>query len=197
MNRIRKIALGVVTAVSVVGGAGCCSSRSTKDLRAVEGFDAARYMGTWHEIARLPQRFERGYRNVTAHYELKGEKVKIVNRGLVDGVEKSASATGRFAGAKNVGALEVSFFWPFYGSYKVLWVSPDYDCALVTGDSRSDLWILAREPRLSEDRLRELLEKAKAWGYDVEALEYPWSGEVAPTRRVSRMPPSYSGRTGI
>ena len=34
---------------------GCTSVPSTDDIPVVRGFDAARYMGTWHEIARLPQ----------------------------------------------------------------------------------------------------------------------------------------------
>ena len=35
------------------------TTRSSERRKRNEGFDAARYMGTWHEIARLPKWFER------------------------------------------------------------------------------------------------------------------------------------------
>ena len=40
------------------------------NVKAVEGFDAQRYVGTWYEIARLENRFEKGLEKVTATYSL-------------------------------------------------------------------------------------------------------------------------------
>ncbi|MCQ2391343.1 MAG: lipocalin family protein [Kiritimatiellae bacterium] len=197
MNKMKKIALGVVTAMTMIEGAGCSTAKSTKDLKAVVDFDAVRYMGKWHEIARLPQWYERDLMNVTAHYELDGGKLKIVNRGFVDGKEKTATAVGHFVGDANVGDLKVSFFWPFYGGYKVLWVSPEYDCALVTGDDRSSLWILAREPQIAPALHAKLMQMAKELGYDVEALEYPGEGGNVREPHVSRYPFRPSGKSGI
>jgi lipocalin len=37
-------------------------------VEPVRGFDLERYLGTWHEIARLDHSFERGLTNVTATY---------------------------------------------------------------------------------------------------------------------------------
>ena len=39
----------------LLAACGCSTVRSTDDIPVVKGFDAARYMGTWHEIARLPK----------------------------------------------------------------------------------------------------------------------------------------------
>ena len=197
MNKMKKIALGVVTAMTMIEGAGSSTVKSTKDLKAVVDFDAERYMGKWHEIARLPQWYERDLMNVTAHYELDGGKMKIVNRGFVDGKEKTATAVGHFVGDANVGDLKVSFFWPFHGGYKILWVSPEYDCAMVTGDDRSALWILAREEQISPERHVQLMKQAKAWGYDVEALEYPGMTGNEALRPVARRAHQNSGRLGM
>ena len=49
---------------------GCVSGKATRTLPAVENFDVARYMGTWYEIARLPQWFERNMDDVKAEYTL-------------------------------------------------------------------------------------------------------------------------------
>lgn len=162
---------GVV--IGLLALAGCVSYRSTSGLPVVKDFDAARYMGLWHEIARLPQWFERGLHDVTATYSLDGDTLRIVNRGTRNGEDVVSTAVGHFAGPPNEGAFRVSFFRPFYGDYRILWLSDDYDEALVTSGDRSGLWILARKKPMPKERQAALLAKAREWGYDIGALEYP------------------------
>lgn len=160
--------------VLMVASAGCrTSAPSTYDLPAVTGFDVGRYVGTWHEIARLPQWFERDLNQVTATYSLDGETLRIVNRGVRNGEKKIATAVGHFKGAHDVGEFRISFFRPFYGDYRILWLSEKYDCALVTSSDRSSFWVLARTPTIPVERRDELLKKASAWGFDVSRLEFP------------------------
>ena len=152
---------------------GCSTVRSTDDIPVVKGFDAARYMGTWHEIARLPKWFERDLDRVTATYALEDGTLKITNRGWRDGEEKVSTAVGHFAGPSDEGAFRISFFRPFYGDYRIIWLSPDYDLALVTGEDRSSLWILARTASIPVERCDMLVKMASDWGFDVSKLEYP------------------------
>ena len=152
---------------------GCSTVPSTDDIPVVKGFDAARYMGTWYEIARLPKWFERDLDNVTATYALEEGTLKITNRGWRDGEEKVSTAVGHFAGAADEGAFRISFFRPFYGDYRIIWLSPDYDLALVTGEDRSSLWILARTATIPVERRDMLVKMASDWGFDVSKLEYP------------------------
>ena len=160
-------------ALLLLGATGCCSVRSTDDIPAVSEFDASRYMGTWHEIARLPQGFERDLKNVTATYSLDDGTLKITNRGFRDGEEKVSTAVGHFAGPEDEGAFRISFLRPFYGDYKVIWISPDYDLAMVTSSDRSSLWILSRDRDLDPERRDALIDLASKWDFDVKALEYP------------------------
>lgn len=155
----------------MLGMIGCTSYRSTADIPAVTGFDAARYMGTWHEIARLPKWFERDLVDVTAAYSLEGDSLRVVNRGFRDGKEQVATAVGRFAGAHDVGEFEISFFRPFYGEYRIIWLSPACDVAMVTSDDRSSLWILSRRERLPTDEFNDVVRLASRWGFDISALE--------------------------
>ena len=152
---------------------GCSTVRSTDDIPVVKGFDAARYMGVWHEIARLPKWFERDLDDVTATYAFDGGALRITNRGWRDGKEKVSTAVGRFAGAADEGAFRISFFRPFYGDYRIVWLAPDYDLALVTGGDRSSLWILARDKDLPSERRAALVRMASDLGFDVSKLEYP------------------------
>ncbi|MEE4249973.1 MAG: lipocalin family protein, partial [Alcanivoracaceae bacterium] len=54
-------------------------------IAPVQGFELPRYLGTWHEIARLDHSFERGMSQVTADYTLNEDgSVKVTNRGYLD-----------------------------------------------------------------------------------------------------------------
>ena len=167
------IILGGIAIALLCGCTGCHSTRSSRDIPVVKGFEAERYLGTWHEIARLPKWFERDLDGVTATYEMDGDTLRITNRGFRDGVEKVATAVGHFTGSSNEGAFRISFFRPFYGDYRIIWLSLAYDLALVTGDDRSSLWILARDKDIPAEKRDMLVEQAARWGFDVSKLEYP------------------------
>ena len=66
--------------------------------------------------------------------------------------------------------MKVSFFGPFYGGYNVIALDRDYAWAIVCGNTRNYLWILARTPKLDEPVLSALIEKAKNMGFDTEKL---------------------------
>ena len=86
---------------------------------------------------------------------------------------KVSTAVGHFAGPSDEGAFRISFFRPFYGDYRIIWLSPEYDLALVTGEDRSSLWILARTASLTAERRDALVKMASGLGFDVSKLEYP------------------------
>lgn len=113
----------------------------------VSPFDLNRYLGEWHEIARLDHRFERGLTEVTANYSLRDDGgVKVLNRGFNAEKNQWEQAEGKayFVGDNNTGALKVSFFGPFYGSYNVVRLSDDYSVVLIVGPSTDYGWLLAR-----------------------------------------------------
>jgi len=151
---------------------GC--ARIPEGVVAVQGFDVQRYLGTWYEIARLDHVFERGLINVTAIYTLNEDgSLRVVNRGFdpKNNRWKEAEGRARFVSDPDLGRLKVSFFGPFYGGYNILELDrQNYSYALVCGNSRSFLWILARHPELSETVTDSLIQKAKTLGFDTDAL---------------------------
>jgi len=151
---------------------GC--TRVPAGLQPVTGFDSQRYLGKWYEIARLNHSFERGLTNVTAEYAARPDgSLSVVNRGYDPraGKWREARAVARFRGDRTVGSLRVCFFWPFWGGYHIIALDQkDYRYAMVTGPSRSYLWILAREPRLAGQVTAELVAKAKEWDFAVDKL---------------------------
>ncbi|MGE4527930.1 MAG: lipocalin family protein [Rhodospirillaceae bacterium] len=147
---------------------------SPEGVAPVTGFTADRYLGTWHEIARLDHRFERGLIAVTAAYSRNPDgSIKVVNRGFDP--EKCAwrEAVGRakFMADPATAHLAVSFFGPFYGGYTVFELDKEnYAWAAVAGPSRDYLWILARDPALDAAVRDRLIGRARELGFPTEGL---------------------------
>jgi apolipoprotein D and lipocalin family protein len=150
-----------------------CTGRP-EGVEPVRGFDITRYLGTWHEVMRLDHGFERGLSRVTAVYTARDDgSVGVLNRGFDARLCRWKDAAGRavFQGEQDIASLSVTFFWPFAGGYHVIDLDRDlYQWALVSGPSRSYLWILARRPDLDPAIRARLVEKARALGFPVEGL---------------------------
>jgi len=134
--------------------------------------DLARYMGTWHEIAKFPNRFQRGCGCTTATYALRPDgKVSVLNRcGTAEGKSKSAKGWAKVVDSATRAKLKVTFFWPFFGDYWILALDPEYQQVLVGTPNRKYLWIMARQPRLEPKRYEALVAIAAAQGFDTRQL---------------------------
>ena len=103
-------------------------SKSLPPIQTVQNFDLNRYDGEWHELARLPNRFERDLIAAKATYGVGLEgPVRILNEGL-----KSNGEPTRITGSAKLvgdGKLEVRFDpFPanlFPGDYWVLWIDEE------------------------------------------------------------------------
>ena len=144
--------------------------------RRSRNFQADRYLGVWHEIARLDHSFERGLDKVSATYTLRKDGgIDVLNRGYnpQTGAWKEARGKAYFIGRRDEGRLKVSFFGPFYGAYNIISLDRDhYRYALVCGPNRSYLWILAREKTLEPETLKQLVGMAAKLGFKTEKLIY-------------------------
>ena len=168
--RHRPLILCAWLLLALSGLAGCTGI--PEGVQPVQGFESERYLGRWYEIARLDHSFERGLTQVTAEYTPgPDDSVRVVNRGYSeeDGWQ-SAEGKARFAGPANEGHLEVSFFGPFYGSYIIFELDPDYQYAFVSGYSKSYLWLLARTPTISPALRERFIRRAGELGFPVEQL---------------------------
>jgi len=155
------------------------AARST--LATIPELDLARYAGTWYEIARFPNRFERkcaGYTTAT-YTALPDGSIKVENRcRRADGGEELAVGQAHLVGAPGSPRLKVRFapaalsFIPLvWGDYWVIDLDPDYSLAAVSEPGRDYLWILARTPHVDPDRYDALLARLAEQGLEVGRLE--------------------------
>ena len=152
-----------------------CNAQNTMiDKTVVKNFELEKYLGTWYEIARYDNSFERGLTGVTATYSLRGDgKIEVVNAGYkesLNGPKSNITGKAKVPDPAVPSKLKVSFFWFFYSDYYVLELDPDYQWAAVGSSSDKYLWILSRTPQMDEKVYASLLKKLVARGYDTSAL---------------------------
>ncbi len=142
-------------------------------ISPVSNFDINSYLGTWYEIARLDNRFEEGMSQVTANYSLNSDgSIRVTNRGFINEYQSWDEAIGKavFADSDDLGHLKVSFFGPFYASYVVFNLSPDYKHSYVTSNDRDYLWFLSRTPEVDEASKTEFINQARDLGFSYQDI---------------------------
>lgn len=164
--------------------AGCATQRAP--LPTVAAVDLARYAGRWHEIARLPNFFQKAGARATADYTaLADGSIKVVNTEThADGTQKSVEGRATAVPGSGQARLRVKFgglaaLAPAAreGNYWIVALAPDYSVALVGTPDRKFLWLLARDPQLSERTRRGWLARARQLGFPVErVLVTQWPG---------------------
>ncbi len=140
----------------------------------VSTVDLRRYMGTWYEIARLPNFFERKLKCISATYTLRDDgRITVLNKGnyLSDPGKSTSSAGVAWVPDKiSPAKLKVQFFWPFSGDYWIMDLDKDYRYVLVGDPALKYLWILARDKKMDESTYNMLLKKALDNGYDLKSI---------------------------
>lgn len=129
--------------------------------------DQGRYLGLWHEQARLPNSFERGCVFATAEYGLREDgRISVTNRCVnEEGANREAIGQARFAGAPGEGKLKVSFFGPFWADYWVLARADDYAWSIVGEPQGRYLWLLTRAESITPAERAAFEQRISALGY--------------------------------
>lgn len=150
-------------------------------LQTVPSVDVPRYMGTWHEIAKYPNWFQKKCASSTqATYTLQANgQVQVLNRCKTDKGEWSeALGAARQIGGPTSPKLKVRFapewlsFIPLvWGDYWIIDLDPDYQWVVVSEPQREYLWILSRTPQMPAATYQTLLAKLEKLGFNLKRIE--------------------------
>lgn len=149
-------------------------------LATIAALDVPRYMGTWYEIAKFPNRFQKkcvGYTNAT-YSALADGTLQVLNRCRTDnGATDEAIGVARQVGGPDSPRLKVRFapailsFLPMvWGDYWVVDLDPGYQLAAVSEPKRAYLWILSRTPKVDKASYDALVTRLAGQGLDVSKL---------------------------
>lgn len=150
-------------------------------VKTIASLDVPRYMGTWYEIAKFPNWFQRKcVANTKAEYSIRPDgNLKVLNScKTASGETTDAEGTAKQVGAKDSPKLLVRFapawlsFLPMvWGDYWVIDLDPQYQVAAVSDPKREYLWVLSRTPQLNQKSYEDLLQRLQAQQFDVRKLE--------------------------
>jgi len=142
-------------------------------LQTVEQVDLSRYLGRWYEIARLPNRFQKGCRGSMADYSLREDgDITVVNscHNLDDNNLRQSKGHAWVVDPISNARLKVSFFWPFRGDYWIIELGRNYEYAVVGTPSRKYLWVLSRDQTISAELYAAILQRAAQKGFYTGAM---------------------------
>ncbi len=157
------------------------SQKATGALSTIAALDVPRFMGTWFEIARYPNWFQKKCVSDTkaVYRQLPDGTLQVVNRCITEGAKESeVVGAARQMGDATAPKLEVRFapawlsFLPaVWGDYWVIDLDPEYRLVAVSEPKRQYLWILSRTPKVNQKVYEELLARLEKKGFDIHKLE--------------------------
>jgi apolipoprotein D and lipocalin family protein len=150
-------------------------------VNTIATLDVPRYMGTWYEIAKFPNRFQaKCVANTRARYLAQTDgSVQVLNSCITaDGSTIDALGLAKQIGTATSPKLQVRFapVWlswlpMVWGDYWVIDLDADYQLAAVSDSKREYLWVLSRTPQVNDKAYGALMERLKSQHFEVEKLE--------------------------
>ena len=154
------------------------SSAVAEELMAVPYVDVDRYLGTWYEMASIPNWFQSYCRQgVRAQYALEVSGSVEVRNSCIDdgGIRNELVGRALIYDAEAASRLQVAFFGidpaEIDPNYWILYLEEDYSLVVVGEPERNFGWILSRSPAISQSRMTTAAELLLRNGYDLNDFE--------------------------
>ncbi|WP_293624395.1 MULTISPECIES: lipocalin family protein [unclassified Polynucleobacter] len=157
------------------------AQQADQAVKTIASLDVPRYLGTWYEIAKFPNWFQKKcVSNTKAVYSAKPDgNLRVLNScKTASGETSEAEGLTRQIGVKDSPKLEVRFapewlsFLPMvWGDYWVIDLDPQYQVAAVSDPRREYLWVLSRTPQIDPTVYADLLQRLKQQQFDIQKLE--------------------------
>jgi apolipoprotein D and lipocalin family protein len=152
----------------------CSTAPKPAPLRTVDHVDLDRYMGDWFVLGTIPWFVEKNNVGTMDIYRIRPDgKIDVTyafHKKSLDAPRQEMKAVARIVDKKSNAEWRVQFLWPFEAPFLVIDLAPDYRFTTIGYPDRSLIWIMGREPQVSEQDYARLLENAAAQGYDVSRI---------------------------
>jgi apolipoprotein D and lipocalin family protein len=171
----RGISSSLMAACACILLAAGCSSPPPVPLRTVSNVEIPRFMGSWYVIANIPPFIEEGAHNSVETYRLDPDgSIDTTFRYRADGFDgkqKELKSRAFVMDRVSNAVWEVEFFKFIRADYRVIHVDAAYTETIIGRDKRDYLWIMTRNPRVSEADYQRLAALAVSQGYDITRIQ--------------------------
>ncbi len=154
--------------------AACSSVPKKAPLQTVPYVDLPKFMGPWYVIGTIPWFVEKNNVGTMDIYEPRPDgniDVRYVfHKKTLDAPQQEMKALGRVVNRQTNSEWTVQFLWPFRAPFLIIDLSPDYRHTVIGHPSRDLVWIMSREPQMSDADYESILKRLTAQGYDVNRI---------------------------
>ena len=174
---LTRLTLVFVLAIALASSA----TAQEAPVQTIASLDVNRYVGTWYEIAKYPNRFQKQCASHTrAQYLTNADaSLQVINRCVTrEGETLEAIGQAHQVGGASSPKLQVRFapawlsWLPWvWGDYWVIDLDKDYQLAAVSDAKREYLWVLSRHKQVDAKTYQALLARIAAQGFDIQKLE--------------------------
>jgi len=149
--------------------------QTMKPIHTVEYVDLNRFMGDWYVIASIPTFIEKDAYNAMESYRLDKDGTVATtfrfNKGSLDGPLKKYHPRGFIRDKQSNAVWGMQFIWPFKAEYRIIFLSEDYSKTVIGRSKRDYVWIMAREPAISDKEYALIVNFLQEQGYDIKKLQ--------------------------
>ena len=168
-----------------------CSNHAP--LPTVDYVDIDRFMGDWYVVANIPTFLEEGAHNAVESYSMNDDGTVATTftfrDGGFDGKIKEYNPTGYIKDTGTNALWGMQFIWPIKADYRIVYLDDDYTTTVIGRKARDYVWVMAREPGLSDEEYEEIVQFLESIGYDVSKMNrvpHQWPEMTGNTTREGR-----------
>jgi apolipoprotein D and lipocalin family protein len=162
---------------------GACASKGP-EMKTVDYVDLERFMGDWYVIANIPTFLEKGAHNAVESYALNDDGTIatsfVFRADSFDGEEKRYQPKGFVRDTESNAEWGMRFIWPIKADYRIVYLDENYTQTVIARQKRDFVWIMAREPNISDEEYDKLVDFVESIGYDISKIErvpQRWNGD--------------------
>ena len=181
MNSLKRITVWVAV-LALLPFVSACASKGP-EMKTVDYVDLERFMGDWYVIANIPTFLEKGAHNAVETYALNDDGTIATTFAFradsFDGKEKVYTPKGFVRDTETNAEWGMRFVWPIKADYRIVYLDEDYSQTIIARQKRDFVWIMAREPNISDSDYDRLVEFVVSIGYDaskIERVPQRWDG---------------------
>lgn len=152
----------------------CSACSQLPPIKPVDRVDLSKFMGDWYVIAAIPTAIERDPHNAIESYALNKDgsiaTTFTYHQGSPDGPRKEYHPTGFVKPDTQNAVWGMQFIWPIKAEYIIAYLDADYQTTIIARNRRDYVWLMARQPTLSDADYQALVQKIADMGYETTKL---------------------------
>lgn len=151
-----------------------CASNPLPSIATVPNVNLKQFMGDWYVIAAIPTAIETEAYNAIESYKLNEDGTIATtftfNKGSLDGKVKTYEPKGFVIENSGNALWGMQFIWPIKAEYRITYLDANYSQTIIARNARDYVWIMARDPNMSDVDYAKLTKIIADYGYDTAKL---------------------------